>query len=772
MLREWGTPTLFLTFSCAEYESPEIAHYLHKVNDVPDSYPTGRLCCEDPISVSRNFSQKFHNFFNTVILKGNILGTVTHYFYKKEYQARGAPHYHAVVWIQDTPAIGKDPPGEVLSWITERITCRIPEEASNPELHKLVSKYQRHKCSNYCKRRKKYGGAFVTRCRFAYPREVSETGQINDVDDALKSKTKVYLLPGAESETRINDYNPLLLLLWKANTDIQFIAEQSLALAHYVTGYITKAERSNMQDLWQEVASEKSIYSKLWSFGVRSMRSRECGLYEASDLLLGEQLCGKSDAVKWIDAAFPDKRKRRVKGYQKLQQLKEINPESEDIFENNLIDTHYPERPEDLEEVCLYNVVGDYDSCGVDEYGQKQYKKRSKPLLPNHKIFDPNKENQKQDHYYSLLLLFVPFRVESDLVDEDETPEEAFLRVGKSNSGVHLHHTKLQQMLHANTKVKEINDARHEEEKGSDHDYPELGPCVAGEVKCAVNDLNDLQHKPENRVSLEDRIAMLNADQARIFQDVSNHFTHQQRHETGLCKCSDLQPLHMFVSGVGGTGKSFLIEAIRDKADSIWDSELTCAVAAPTGLAAFNVGGVTLHRLFQLPIEHEGKPADYWPLPKETLRKTFKGLKLVIVDEVSMISSLNLAFMHLRMGELFGTDKWFGSVNTLFVGDLLQLPPVSGGLVFDQLNSKAILSKLGSMTAVNIWKETVVYDELTINERQKDARFSALLDEVRRGCVTADTATTLKGRVFTESVIDKFKELQGSGHSPVCLYPK
>ena len=137
-----------------------------------------------------------------------------------------------------------------------------------------------------------------------------------------------------------------------------------------------------------------------------------------------------------------------------------------------------------------------------------------------------------------------------------------------------------------------------------------------------------------------------------------------------------------------------------------------------------------------------------------------------------MISSLNLAFMHLRMGELFGTDEWFGSVNTLFVGDLLQLPPVSGGLVFDQLNSKAILSKLGSMTAVNIWKETVVYDELTINERQKDTQFSALLDEVRRGCVTADTATTLKGRVFTESVIDKFKELQGSGHSPVCLYPK
>ena len=74
----------------------------------------------------------------------------------------------------------------------------------------------------------------------------------------------------------MNDYNPLLLLLWKANMDIQFIAESSLALAHYVTGYVTKAERSNMQDLWQEIGSNKSVYSRLWSFGIRSLRSREC----------------------------------------------------------------------------------------------------------------------------------------------------------------------------------------------------------------------------------------------------------------------------------------------------------------------------------------------------------------------------------------------------------------------------------------------------------------------------------------------------------------
>ena len=321
MLREWGTPTLFLTFSCAEYESPEIENYLKKVNQVPENYPVGKLCCEDPISVSRKCSLKFHAIFNTVILKGQVLGKVEHYFFKKEYQTRGAPHYHVVLWLQGAPVIGKDQPKLVLDWIEQRITCRIPEVETNPDLHRLVTRYQMHKCSNYCKRKAKYHGAFVTRCKFGFPREVTDTSSLNSVEDCLKSRKKIYHLPRAEQETRVNDYNPLLLLLWKANMDIQFIAESSLALTHYVTGYVTKAERSNMQDLWQEIGSNKSVYSRLWSFGIRSLRSRECGLYEASDLLLGDHLCEKSDTIQWIDATFPHKRKCRLKDHSKLQEL-------------------------------------------------------------------------------------------------------------------------------------------------------------------------------------------------------------------------------------------------------------------------------------------------------------------------------------------------------------------------------------------------------------------------------------------------------------------
>ena len=147
---------------------------------------------------------------------------------------------------------------------------------------------------------------------------------------------------------------------------------------------------------------------------------------------------------------------------------------------------------------------------------------------------------------------------------------------------------------------------------------------------------------------------MLSDDQKRIFKQIVDHLNHQRRHECDECKCKDIEPLHMFVSGVGGTGKSFLIETIRSQVKEIWKEHVgddtTCAVAAPTGLAAYNVGGMTVHHLFQLPIEHEGKTAGYWPLSKVTqkvMRTNLRSLKLIITDEVSMLSSLNLAYIHL-----------------------------------------------------------------------------------------------------------------------------
>ena len=88
------------------------------------------------------------------MVKGEVLGKVDHFYWKKEYQARGAPHYHVLLWIQDAPAIRQDDPDKVLSWIQGRITCQVPDKETSPELHRLVTRYQMHKCSAYCRRKR------------------------------------------------------------------------------------------------------------------------------------------------------------------------------------------------------------------------------------------------------------------------------------------------------------------------------------------------------------------------------------------------------------------------------------------------------------------------------------------------------------------------------------------------------------------------------------------------------------------------------------------
>ena len=175
-----------------------------------------------------------------------------------------------------------------------------------------------------------------------------------NVEECLKSRKTMYNLARTSNEVHINAYNPLLMLLWKANMNIQYVAGSTGALSTYVTGYITKAEKSHMQKIWEAISSQKSLYSRLFSFSVRSLHSRECSLYKASDILLGDHLFGKSDMVQWVDVNQSEKRKRRLKAYSEFQSM---NPDFTNIFEPNLLDNHYPNRPKELDHVCLHEYV-------------------------------------------------------------------------------------------------------------------------------------------------------------------------------------------------------------------------------------------------------------------------------------------------------------------------------------------------------------------------------------------------------------------------------
>ena len=126
--------------------------------------------------------------------------------------------------------------------------------------------------------------------------------------------------------------------------------------------------------------------------------------------------------------------------------------------------------------------------------------------------------------------------------------------------------------------------------------------CMANPVQTAMEELVNAHSTARdhgNSTDLEEEYKSLNTDQRRIVDRVVT------------AVCHGTEPIRLIVSGQGGTGKSKVINTLHQSVSK----QLTCnglpvVVAAPTGLAAFNIGGKTIHRLFCLPIEH-GKPADY-----------------------------------------------------------------------------------------------------------------------------------------------------------------
>jgi len=125
----------------------------------------------------------------------------------------------------------------------------------------------------------------------------------------------------------------------------------------------------------------------------------------------------------------------------------------------------------------------------------------------------------------------------------------------------------------------------------------------------------------------------------------------------------------IFVTGGAGTGKSTFVKWIQREFKG------RCLLGAPTGMAAINIGGKTLHSLCQLP------PA--WILKKDIKstprRKEIKEAKILIIDEVSMVTANLLDGVSAFFRKNKGVDKPFGGLSVIFVGDLFQLPPVVNG---------------------------------------------------------------------------------------------
>jgi len=191
---------------------------------------------------------------------------------------------------------------------------------------------------------------------------------------------------------------------------------------------------------------------------------------------------------------------------------------------------------------------------------------------------------------------------------------------------------------------------------------------------------------------------------------------------------------HIFVTGRAGTGKSTLLEYLS------WHSSHTLAICAPTGVAALNVGGQTIHSLFRLPI---GVIADHELDQPPELRKLLSAIDTLVIDEVSMVSAdlMDAVDRSLRQARQRPLDA-FGGVQVVLFGDPYQLAPVPG----DGDERAYYADRYRSMWFFDakVWDEADlrIY-ELTTIHRQHEVEFKQLLTAVRHGSVTAEMAHRL-----------------------------
>ena len=163
-------------------------------------------------------------------------------------------------------------------------------------------------------------------------------------------------------------------------------------------------------------------------------------------------------------------------------------------------------------------------------------------------------------------------------------------------------------------------------------------------------------------------------------------------------------PLRMIVSGTAGTGKSYLIHCLR----LLLQHQLR--VAAPTGVAAFNVDGCTLHSLLSLPTKGDFKDLEGERLNK--LQQSFTDIKYIIIDEMSMVGRKSLGQVDRRLRQAFPHrgQEVFGGCSCLLFGDFGQLPPVMD-LPLYTTDSRSDLSDQGR-AAYHQFNQAVVLDQV------------------------------------------------------------
>ena len=859
MIRQLSLPTWFMSLSAADTRWTDLLKMLAKLNDGIyysekelenlSWQEKTKLVQKDPVTCSRYFDHRVQEFLNTVLKSScEPIGKLLDYFYRVEFQQRGSPHIHMLVWIENAPTLETNSEREIVQFVDKYLTCNT----DNEKTANLVG-LQSHKHSRTCRKKGK------PICRFGFPlpplprtmllypleedvdkykkkntellkamneykdnvdmtfEEFLENFAKMDFDDYIKCirsslKAPKVFLKRKTKDMRINLFNEGILCAWKANLDIQIVLEP-YGCASYIVGYISKSQRgmSAQLDAAAKEARKGNLDLKKQVRHIGNVFSNcvEVSAQEAVYLDLQIPLTKCTRDIVFVNTSVPEERIFLLKPKAALD---ELPAESTDVESDNVIQ-RYSKRPKQLSKFCLADYVskvdiiypkgnkvpekvndkndddqGDSSSSNESEdsldddnsqgsdflYKTKngiKYKKRKVPRIIRYVKY--NKKKDPENYFREQLMLFVPRRNEQkDLLGSFDTYEAHYNSVQTSlipKRNEYEHHIEelelARQMMedeqreYDQTAPNAEQENREAEEEGSkeseqfvyfnpsrvvEHRHYDIGIELQSTCSVPPVETTGIMLPDDEYLTL---LRSLNLRQREFF----NHIVH-------WIKCKD-EPVYAFLTGGAGVGKSVVIRAlyqtlyrILNLKDGENPDDKRILLCAYMGFAAFNISGQTICSAFHKKM-YQGTYNHLSADELNTFRIKYRHLKVVIIDEISMVGNMTLSFIDTRLQQLTGSKAAFGGLSVIAVGDLYQLKPVGDFLICLDLKVGA------SSLARNLWKELFTMYELVDIMRQKDdLAFAQLLNRLRLNEMTEEDKQVLQTRVFDRDTGDYPKD--------------
>ena len=302
------------------------------------------------------------------------------------------------------------------------------------------------------------------------------------------------------------------------------------------------------------------------------------------------------------------------------------------------------------------------------------------------------------------MLLRLPARNETDLKDSYLTYKASFEARYPAEYSLTLHH---------------VQDSMQSNVQKYTQNYQNL---ISNLITSLHTDLQhiigkqllNLLHQPNPSIGLSSLI--FSEDQYRIFNILVNSWGRREHSK---------HP-YFFLTGSAGTGKSFMIRQI---VSFLTTRNIKHLLIAPTGVAARNVDGQTIHSA--LHIRNTGTYFETLSHYNDQQRNELSQIKAIVIEEVSMVSALLLSFISLLFAKINKTSAPFGGIPTLLIGDIAQLPPITGKQVFFAAE----------------WREFFLLFLTTPHRQNNDASFYNVLQEVQLGNLGPQTKQLISEKV-------------------------